>query len=313
MQKAGAFKVANFVKGKIMKKLCLLFVLFACFSYLVFAQADEQEELDYLLFQPNSGSLFVNQEQAALQLDNLAKYLLGKDLIPGQIFAYGYAAAVANDIEPIDLSKERALFVIGELQKRGVSENFFSEPVAYGSVDLWGSNADEEARSPNRRVRILLDGSFLTPAVIDAVEPEIKISSADTQNEPYPKDQVTQKSKGGPSFLKYLLLFLIFFVFFAAILLMIPKRGKKPASLPAQETPREEIQAIVPAAPIEIKVNLDEEIRFRAYELYLQKGAWNGGAEEDWYQAVQDVSGRYEAQGYSVYTADGSWWAKQSD
>jgi hypothetical protein len=304
-----------------MKKLCLLFVLLACFSFLTFAQANEQEELDFLLFQPNSGNLFANQEQAMTHLDNLAKYLTGKNLNPGQIFVYGYAAAAVNDIEPLNLSRDRALCVINELQRRGVSENLFSEPVAYGSVDLWGGNTNEEDRIPNRRVRILLDGAFLTPTALKAAEHEIKISSADndeatdqnikSEDSTYSKGQETRKGKNISTFLKYLLLLLVFIAIIAAILLTRPRRGKNMDGHAVQETPNEEIQATAPVAANQTTVNLDEEIRRRSYELYLEKGAWNGDADGDWYKAVQEISARYEAQDYNVYTADESWWAKK--
>jgi len=103
------------------KKLYLIsiFLLFAGFSAFGQGQGPEQEEIDYLLFLPNSSDLFVNEEQALAQLDNMAKFLLSRDIAPGQINVYGYAAFAANDIDPIHLSRNRALFVINELQKRG--------------------------------------------------------------------------------------------------------------------------------------------------------------------------------------------------
>ena len=148
-----------------MKKLCLAAVFSAVFFVLIvffaFGDTEEQEEIDYLLFLPNSSSLFVNEEQARVQLDNLAKYLIDKELIPGLVNVYGYAAFAANDIDPVHLSRNRALWVVNELQKRGVPYLLFSDAVGHGSVDLWGSNTNEEGRSPNRRVRVVLNGSVL--------------------------------------------------------------------------------------------------------------------------------------------------------
>jgi hypothetical protein len=179
-----------------MKKLCFVsfFLFFICF--VVFCETEEQEEIDYLLFLPNSSSQFINEEQAGIQLDNLAKYFLDRNIAPGQINIHGYAAVVANDIEPVTLSRDRSIFVINELQKRGVPQNLFSAPVAYGEVDLWGSNIDEENRSPNRRVRIVLNGNILTvqpstgqviesevphPAAPEIADSEIRISSIDNK------------------------------------------------------------------------------------------------------------------------------------
>ena len=151
-----------------MKKKYFILIIFVFCGLLAFGEVDE---LDYLLFLPNSSNQFVNNEQAVIQLDKLSKYLMEKKLTKGQIFVYGYAAEVKNDIEPMNLSKDRALFVVNELQKRGVSKEFFSDPVAYGSVELWGNNTNEQERGPNRRVRIMLDGNVLTPSAIKVVEP----------------------------------------------------------------------------------------------------------------------------------------------
>ncbi|MCL1817922.1 MAG: hypothetical protein FWG35_03255, partial [Spirochaetaceae bacterium] len=157
-----------------MKKLSFLFVLIAFWGFPAFGDASEQEEIDFLLFSPNSSNQFVHEAQAMIQLDTVAKYLMGRNPAAGQIYVYGYAAAVANDIDPLGLSRGRALFVINELQKRGLSKDLFADPAGQGSVDLWGSNINEEDRGPNRRVRILLDSTILTPAIARAVEPEPK-------------------------------------------------------------------------------------------------------------------------------------------
>ena len=102
----------------IMRKLLLTLILFAFCTIFFVGAADDQEEIDFLLFYPNSGNKFVNEKQAAFQLDNLAKYLKGKTLVPGQIIIYGYAAEADNDIDSLELSKNRAVFVIDE---RGAS------------------------------------------------------------------------------------------------------------------------------------------------------------------------------------------------
>ena len=38
--------------------------------------------------------------------------------------------------------------------------------------------------------------------------------------------------------------------------------------------------------------NLEEKIRVRAYELYLQRGGQGGSPEQDWLQAVSEVYGQ---------------------
>jgi hypothetical protein len=160
-----------------MKKLCFAAVFFVLIVFFAFGDTEEQEEIDYLLFLPNSSSLFVDEEQARVQLDNLAKYLIDKELIPGLVDVYGYAAFAANDIDPVHLSRNRALWVVNELQKRGVPYLLFSDAVGHGSVDLWGSNTNEEGRSPNRRVRVVLNGSVLVlePSTGQVIESEVPL------------------------------------------------------------------------------------------------------------------------------------------
>jgi len=69
-------------------------------------------------------------------------------------------------------------------------------------------------------------------------------------------------------------------------------------------------------------VNLDEEIRSRACELSRQRHACPQDTdlqdrledyqEQDWYDAVQEISALYTARGHSVYSDDGYWWASRS-
>jgi len=140
-----------------MKKLYLIMIFLAFFGFSAFCDSGEQEEIGFLLFSPNRSDRFANENQAKNQLDDLAKNLREKTLVPGQILVYGYSAVAANRINSADLSRDRALFVKNELQKRGVSGNLFSDPVGHGEVDTWGRNTSEAARRPNRRVRVLLD------------------------------------------------------------------------------------------------------------------------------------------------------------
>jgi hypothetical protein len=43
---------------------------------------------------------------------------------------------------------------------------------------------------------------------------------------------------------------------------------------------------------IRVMTNLEDEIRARAYELYLQRGSNGGSPEQDWLRAVEEVCGR---------------------
>jgi len=312
-----------------MKKLSLVSFFLVFFVFFAFGQ---QEEIDYLLFLPNSGSRFVNETQAMIQLDNLARYLLGRDLSPGQIYVYGYAAFALNDVDPVRLSRERALFVISELQRRGVSGNLFSDPVAHGSVDLWGGNTNEEERSPNRRVRVVLDGNIVTPEIVRESEPEIVISAVEAR-EPT-RDTATEKPSSEFPWWLLLLLLLI-----AALIYLLSRRKKSPVEKPAKPVTAKPAVKTEPAQPVTAKpaepvkpaepaepavkaepikpafvtskktVNLDEEIRLRAYEFYLERGSVDGDAEGDWYRALIDVSAKYKAAGYQVYFEDEYWWA----
>lgn len=45
-----------------------------------------------------------------------------------------------------------------------------------------------------------------------------------------------------------------------------------------------------------LPINLEEEIRRRAYELYQQRGSSNGNEADDWYRAEREVRQRYQQQ-----------------
>jgi len=315
-----------------MKKRCLASVLFVFVGFWAVGDTEKQEEIDYLLFLPDSSSLFVNEEQAMVQLDNLAKYLMGRNFIPGQIYVYGYAAFAENDIEPVNLSRDRALWVINELQKRGVPHNLFSAPVGHGSVDLWGSNTDEEGRSPNRRVRVVLDDKVLTLETLKAAEPEIPVVTIDIEEDveaPISQESTTDESKPFPWWILLLLplLGLIFLLFKkkknTGRKTAKPEKIEKPiaAPVPAPVVANETVKPVpVPVAASEpvkpvttstFTVNLEEEIRFRSYELYLRRNGHSEDHYEDWCRAVCEISAKYEADGYQVYRENENWWARK--
>ena len=323
-----------------MKKLCLLLVFLASLCFLSFGETTEPEEIDFLLFSPNSGNEFVNQDQAMIQLDNVAAYLLKRNLVPNQIFVYGYAAVAENDIEPVKLSRDRALFVVNELHKRGIPRDMFSDPVAYGEVDLWGGNTNEEDRSPNRRVRILLDGKVLTPVTIKAAETGIKTPVVTAKEEAVPPKKLKGESNSQLLW-KFLIPVLILLLLLALILFLLGRKRKskpievkeitptvppvhpappvlpvppapKPAEVKKTEEPVMPAPVVVPMKKSVSIVNIEEEIRRRAYELSEQRNGQNGDMDGDWYIALPEIRSKYEAEGYQVYDENGSWWARKT-
>jgi len=308
-----------------MKKTCFIFVLCILIQVFIFAETGDQEEVDFLLFLPNSASQFVNNDRTMVHLDDIAVYLLGRNLNPGQIHVYGYAASAANDIDGEELSRERALYVISELQRRGVRAELFAEPGAFGSVDLWGSNEDEQGRSPNRRARIMLDGVVLTPQEPPQEVPLLAPIPAPVLQAP----EITRVNESGSGF-PWMLLPLIL-ILLAIILFLAFKTGKKetiedsvapttfkeaaPAPIvpPAAivQTPPVEVPPAAPAAITYTVVNLEDEIRFRAFALYLERDGHNGDEYGDWCKAVAETCTRYNANGYETYAENNSWWARR--
>jgi hypothetical protein len=312
-----------------MKKLYFILVCFVFCGSSVFAVDDNREEVDFLLFAPDSSNQFVNADQANTQLDSLAQYLLHKNISPGQIIVYGYAAYAPNDIKADDLAKERALFVINQLQKRGVSKELFSDPVAYGTVYQWGDNTDENARKLNRRVRVLLDSVVPIQITQEIIDQEIVIAETEiprveagvffTEAPKYRPESVRYAPKKTSFNFLWLLLPLLALLAFFLVLFLLGKRSRKQVYKNKTEVAEPAISQtrIVPVvAPVTAMstrtVNLDEEIRFRAYELSLQRN-WQGDLrDQDWYNAVREISALYTANSHSVYNDGGSWWASRS-
>jgi len=67
---------------------------------------------------------------------------------------------------------------------------------------------------------------------------------------------------------------------------------RQAASSPEQTTTTQELKKHASPVPI----NLEEEIRRRAYELYEQRGATSGQDHEDWLVAEREVLARYQQQ-----------------
>jgi hypothetical protein len=283
-----------------MKKPFFMMFFLVFWGFPVFAETGEQEEVDFLLFLPNNGSQFVNQDQAMIQLDDMAKYLIKKNPGAGRISVYGYAADVANDIDSITLSRDRALFVMDELQKRGLSGDLFADPVACGPVDEWGNNADEEHRGPNRRVRILVEGIIQTPAIVRSDEPEPEPEPMPVKwEEPLVAQEEAAEESSSP--FPWWLLLLLLLALLAVLLLLAFKRKKSSASEPAppQASPVQKT-AEPKAVPVKIRILGEEEIRHYSYGLFERRHGLNGDPVGGWYHAVNELTACYEAQGYRV-------------
>ncbi len=55
-----------------------------------------------------------------------------------------------------------------------------------------------------------------------------------------------------------------------------------------------------PRKKVVVSINLEDEIRRRAYELYQQRGSAPGGEAEDWFAAEREVRERYQRQQHSA-------------
>jgi len=300
----------------------MIILLVSVFS--AFGETGDQEEIDFLLFMPNSGNEFANEDRARVQLDNIARYINNKNLSSGQIFVYGYTAFAVSDIDPLALSRERAVFVINQLVRRGIPRDLFSDPVGYGSVFEWGGNTNEEDRIPNRRVRILIEDIIITSEVLieAGISEEISDIVEETKTEPEPKPKSETRDFEFPwLILLPLLLIPLLLILFRKKNKDKPVKKEKPAAPAPVVTPVAAPAPIV-AAPVvaaavppeekytEHTVNLEEEIRFRAYEHHLTHCEHYSDMEGDWYKALPEVCARYEAKGYSTYQEDGTWWAR---
>lgn len=79
------------------------------------------------------------------------------------------------------------------------------------------------------------------------------------------------------------------------------KRSRKPAPTNGNGVHAENGNGAV-AAPVTVSAevitevtavsNVEEQIRARAYEIYLQRGENGGSPEQDWLRAVEEICGR---------------------
>ena len=142
-----------------MKKTC--FVVFLCFFFtsVVFGQyhgaSGRMEELGFFIFRPDSFDTFENEAVSVELLDRMAAVLSSRNLTPGQIHVFGYSAIALNEVNPTLLAYNRAIFIINELTKRGISWDLFAPPMGYGAVVIWGS-----AQQFNRRATVNMAETF---------------------------------------------------------------------------------------------------------------------------------------------------------
>jgi Protein of unknown function (DUF2934) len=64
----------------------------------------------------------------------------------------------------------------------------------------------------------------------------------------------------------------------------------------AKQTPATDLQLASDSKQNVIPINLEEEIRRRAYELYEQRGCEPGREHEDWLVAERELLSRYSQQ-----------------
>ena len=204
------------------------------------------------------------------QLDSLAENLKAMDLAAGQIHVVGYSAVAANSIEPVRFSLERAIHVINELKNRGVPGNLFSEPKGLGEANLWGNNTSQATRSPNRRVRVLLD--VIIPAAVTEATDVAEAVTFESQVPETPKeagaaiqaattvsDSVTPAqadSRKKFSWLCLLLLLLLILAIIFLIIFLLSKRRKKSAGVTASPS----VLAVEEPAPPEPSVEAEAVI-----------------------------------------------------
>jgi Protein of unknown function (DUF2934) len=77
-----------------------------------------------------------------------------------------------------------------------------------------------------------------------------------------------------------------------------PNRNTKPSveTVSSPEPRRLEVVKSDPRRNSVVPINLEDEVRRRAYELYLQRGSMGGSEAEDWLRAEREIRQRYQKQ-----------------
>lgn len=63
----------------------------------------------------------------------------------------------------------------------------------------------------------------------------------------------------------------------------------------AQTTPETKVKAVAAPPKNGHTAVPEEQVRRRAYELYLQRNGQGGSPEQDWFQALQEIAGQHVA------------------
>ena len=72
--------------------------------------------------------------------------------------------------------------------------------------------------------------------------------------------------------------------------------GVTPRPRKSTTTETATVQAVAEARKNLVPINLEEEIRRRAYEIYVERGSTPGNENEDWLTAEREVRSRYLAE-----------------
>ncbi len=70
------------------------------------------------------------------------------------------------------------------------------------------------------------------------------------------------------------------------------KRVSKPKAEAANGTKVVQMQEVEAKAAVTRETPLEEQVRLRAYEIYLQRNGHGGSPEQDWFQAIAEVYGQ---------------------
>jgi len=254
-----------------MKKLQLIVVVFVLSAFSVFGQTADQEEIAHFLFFPDSSNELSYRAQSMSQLDSLAENLKARNLVSGQIHVYGYSAVAVNRIEPVNISLERAVFIINELKERGVPGDLFSEPKGFGEVNLWGDNTTPATKYPNRRVRIMLDKiTVAIPPAASAVTAEpaqaqvkTEVSGSVYQETARNVNTTPAAAESGKKNRKWLWLLLLLLLILAIVLFIffLFRRRKKSAGETAGQGGQEaELSAAAAVLPVIVSDNANNAL-----------------------------------------------------
>lgn len=157
-------------------KVLLSILLFFATCSVVFSQStSETKEIGYIIFAPDT-AIFENEVEAKILLDQYAKKINDIPSYDRQIHINGWTAIFDNDIDPIQLSTDRANVVLNELKLRGISEERLDIAKGNGGTSIFGNNNTPEERKLNRRVIISIDEISVIQAKVEPANVPSKLS-----------------------------------------------------------------------------------------------------------------------------------------